>query len=224
MGPLLRGFGYVSRNPKLWRYAWGPVILTVLLYVALLVVLQVSIRPLVDRLAPDSIPVLSSLPVVGGIVLFLLWLVAANFVIIAISSLFSGLLWGKLSLTVEKDIFGDAPDVALGCLPQVKDLLWRLVQAACAVVVLILFGWLGLMASAVVSGFIGLVEFSAPAYARRGVVYPAQLRVLRLRPALGFGIGAGLLSLLPFVFVFVMPALVVGATIMVRENEKALSS
>ena len=220
MGPLLRGFGYMSKNPKLWRYAWGPVILTVLLYVALLVVLQVSIRPLVDNLAPDSVPILSSLPIVGGIVLFLLWLVAANFVIIAISSLFSGLLWGKLSLTVENDLYGHAPDVRLGCLPQVKDMVLRLFQAAIAVVLLIPFGWLG----AVIAGFLGLVEFSAPAYARRGVLYPAQLRVLRLRPALGFGIGSGLLSLIPFVFVLVMPALVVGATIMVRESEKSLSS
>ncbi|MEO7453685.1 MAG: EI24 domain-containing protein [Fimbriimonadales bacterium] len=219
MGPFVRGFTYISRNPKLWAYAWGPVIATVLLYVGLLVFLQVSIKPIIDRLAPDS-GLWSSLPVVGGVVLFLIWLVAANFIVIAISSLFSGLLWGKLSHTVEKDIFGDAPDVRVGCLPQVKDFLWRLLQAAIAVIALIMLGWLGMIASAVVSGLMGLVEFSAPAYARRGAMYLAQLRVLRLRAALGFVVCTGLVSLLPLVFVLAMPAMVVGGTILCREGEK----
>jgi CysZ protein len=222
MRPLVRGFAYMTRNPKLWTYAWGPVIATVLLYVGLLVLLQVSIKPVIDRLAPDS-GLWSTLPIVGGVVLVLLWLVAANFIIIAISSLFSGLLWGKLSQTVEKDIFGDAPDVKLGCLPQVKDFFWRLLQAVLAIVLLIMLGWLGLIAGAIVAGLLGVIEFTAPAYARRGVLYPSQLRVLKVPAALGFGIGSGLLSLLPLVFVLAMPALVVGGTIMCRESEKAPS-
>ena len=220
MGPLFRGFAYISRKPKLWGYAWGPVIATVLLYVGLLVLLQVSLKPIVDRIAPDS-GVLSSLPVVGSIALFLLWLVAANFVVIAISSLFSGLLWGRLSHSVEKDMFGDAPDVRVGCMPQVKDFFWRLLQAVLAVALVVLFGWLGIIAGAIVGGLLGVIEFSAPAYARRGVLYPAQLRILKLPAALGFGLGTGLLCLLPFVFVLAMPALVVGGTIMCREGEKA---
>lgn len=219
MGPLLRGFAYISRKPKLWSYAWGPVIATVLLYVGLLVVLQVSLKPVIDRIAPDS-GVFSSLPIIGSIAVFLLWLVAANFVVIAISSLFSGLLWGKLSLTVEQDMYGDAPDVRLGCLPQAKEFFWRLLQSVVAVLAVILFGWFGLVAGAVIVGVLGVIEFSAPAYARRGVLYPAQLRVTRLPAALGFGVGAGLLSLLPFVFVLAMPALVVGGTILCREGEK----
>jgi uncharacterized protein involved in cysteine biosynthesis len=84
-----------------------------------------------------------------------------------------------------------------------------------------MLGWLGLLASAVVAGVLGLVEFSAPAYARRGVLYPAQLRVLRLRAALGFGVCTGLVSLLPLIFVLAMPAMVVGGTILCREGEKA---
>jgi uncharacterized protein involved in cysteine biosynthesis len=159
------------------------------------------------------------MPIIGGIAVFLLWLVAANFFIIAITSLFSGLLWGRLSQTAEKEIFGDAPDTRLGCLPQVKDTLLRLIQAFVFVVAVILFAWLGPIAGAVASGILGVIEFSAPAYARRGFLYPAQLRVWKLPSAYGFGLGAGLLSLLPFAFVLTMPALVVGGTIMCREGE-----
>lgn len=205
----------MSRRPKLWTYAWGPLIVTGLLYLILLVVAQVSLLPLIDQLTPSSV----SMPIIGGIAVFLLWLVAANFFIIAITSLFSGLLWGRLSLTVEKEIFGDAPDSKLGCLPQVKDILWRLLQAAAFVVLVIAFGWLGPIAGAAAAGILGVIEFSAPAYARRGFLYPAQLRVWKLPASYGLGIGAGLLSLLPFVFVLTMPALVVVATIMCREGE-----
>ncbi len=215
MKSLLRGFAYMSRRPKLWVYAWGPLIVTGLLYVGLLVVAQISLIPLVDKLTPSHV----SMPIIGGIAVFLLWLVAANFFIIAITSLFSGLLWGRLSVTAEKDIFGDAPDARLGCLPQVKDTLLRLVQAFVFVVAVIAFAWLGPIAGAAASGILGVIEFSAPAYARRGFLYPAQLRVWKLPGAFGFGIGAGLLSLLPFVFVLTMPALVVGATILCREGE-----
>jgi CysZ protein len=223
MGSLLRGFACMSKRPTLWAYAWGPVILTALLYIGLLVVAQVSLRPLIDRLAPDDIPWLSGLPIIGGIALFLLWLIGANFVVIAISSLFSGLLWGKLSHAVESDIYGDAPDVRLGCLPQIKDALLRLIQAFLAVIAVIVFGWASFIVAPAVAGVLGVIEFSAPAYARRGVIYPQQLRVLKLPSALGFGFGTAVLSVIPILFVFVMPALVVGATILCREGEKPRS-
>jgi uncharacterized protein involved in cysteine biosynthesis len=210
----------MSKNRKLWAYAWGPVILTVLLYVGLLVLLQVSIWPLLQSLVPEGIAWLTGIPVVGSIALFLLWLVAANFVIIGVSSVFSGLLWGRLSHKVETDIYGDAPDVKSGCLPEVKDFFWRLFQTAVAFVLLIAFSWLGFISAGIIGGFLGVVEFSAPAYARRGVFYPKQLGVLKTPGALGFALGAGVLSLLPLVFVFAMPALVVGGTILCRESEK----
>jgi len=215
MKPLLRGFVYLTRKPKLWVYAWGPLIVTGILYLLLLVVAQVSLIPLVDKLTPSSV----SMPIIGGVAVFLLWLVAANFFIIAITSLFSGLLWGRLSAYAEQDLFGDAPNARLGCLPQMKDTFLRLIQAGVFVVAVIAFAWLGPIAGAVASGVLVVIEFSAPAYARRGHLYPAQLRVWQLPAAYGFGIGAGLLSLLPFVFVLTMPALVVGATIMCREGE-----
>lgn len=218
MRSLLRGFAYLSRKPKLWAYAWGPLIVTVVIYVALLVIAQVSLPPLIERLTPDH-AVLDRLPIIGGIAIFGLWLISANFVIIAITSLFSGLLWGRLSITAERDIYGDAPDVRLGCLPQIKDVLWRLVQAVIFVVAVLAFGWLGFIAGVVAAGILGVIEFSAPAYARRGVLYPEQLRVCKLPAAFGFALGTGLLSLLPLVFVLAMPALVVGATIMCREAD-----
>jgi CysZ protein len=220
MSAFLRGLAFMSKNPRLWVYAWGPLVLTGAIYVGLLVLAQISLTPLIDRLTPEN-TFLDRLPLLGSIAIFVVWLIAANFIILAITSLFSGLLWGRLSQTAEKAIYGDAPDTRLGCLPQVSDMFLRMLQAAVFVVIVIAFSWLGFIVGAIASGIIGAIEFSAPAYARRGILYPAQLKVLRARGTIGFAIAAGLVSLLPLVFVLAMPAFVVGGTILCREAEGA---
>ncbi len=153
---------------------------------------------------------------VGAIAAF-----AALPIYLIISGLFSSLLWDKLSLAVEQHVYGSAPTQRVGCGTQITDSVSRSAFSGGLFIVSLCFCWTGPVAGAVYAGWIGLLDFSASAYLRRGIAFGEEFRkVWRPQGAKGFALMCGLTSLLPFLFVLLLPGMVAGATILCREGER----
>jgi uncharacterized protein involved in cysteine biosynthesis len=66
-----------------------------------------------------------------------------------------------------------------------------------------------------VAGWVGVLDYTSPAFLRYNRTVGEQWPVgTKMKGWFGFQIGAGLLSLLPFVNVLMLPALVAGGTSM----------
>jgi hypothetical protein len=218
MLPFARGFAAVLTRPRLWGYIWKPMAWAAAAYAGLLVLAVWVIAPRMASLAPPGW--LRTLVETGsGLLVLVLWLFLANFAFLALSAIFSSLLWEGFSRRVEIEIYGSAPDGRVGCGTYVVDTLLRLLFAAAVFFMSILLGWIGVFAGAAACGLLSLLDFSACAYLRRGIAFPAQLKVLSAKSALGYLIATGLLSLLPLAFIAALPALVAGGTILCRESE-----
>ncbi|MBA3726252.1 MAG: EI24 domain-containing protein [Armatimonadetes bacterium] len=216
---LLKGLHALLSRPKLWGYSWKPLAWAACLYLVVLIIGQWLIVPRLSERIPGTGWLDWTVSIAGAISITLLWVVAANFILVAVSALFSSFLWGRLSLEAEEAIYGDAPHNEPGCGVAIMDTVFRLLMAIVVVGATLLLGWLGPIVGAAAAGFLSLIDFSAPAYFRRGIAFPAQLKVLSTKSAPGFMIGCGLASLVPFAFVLAMPAMVIGGTIQCREAE-----
>jgi uncharacterized protein involved in cysteine biosynthesis len=216
---FLKGIAVFARNRRLWGYSWKPLLWATLLYVLILAAGQLFLVPRLVEAGPIKSWLGPSARIVGSVAFALLWLVAANFIVLAISSIFSSFFWGKLSKVAEESIYGSAPDDEPGWIISIWDSALRLGYSALVGICALIFIWLGPFASAAAAAILSLLEFSAPAYLRRRVWFPAQLKVYKTREAIGFMVCSGIVSLAPLLFVLAMPAMVVGGTILCREAE-----
>lgn len=219
MGSFFRGLFLLLARPRLWGYVWKPLGWAALAYFLILVLGQWLLLPRIAGWIPGSGWLDWTITVGAGIAVTAVWFFAANVLFLAIAALFSSFLWERLSLEVEQEIYGDAPQAKAGCFAIALDTLLRLVFAAAVVVVSMMLGWLGVAAAALAAGLLALIDCSASAYIRRGIFFPAQLKVLGAKNAVGFFVLCAVVSLLPFVFVLLLPGIVAGATILCREAE-----
>jgi uncharacterized protein involved in cysteine biosynthesis len=168
------------------------------------------------------------------IVALLLWLVLFPFLFVLLGGVLFGLVFEPLSRAAEEIVLGrDAVNKIPLALPLTKGQLFRDTAARLALNATlgfgaVLFGFvLGPIPGVLAAATIGLLDYTSPAYLRRGVTLQAQSRRLFFRrpnaPTLTFALVAGLLSLIPVVGVLLMPGLVAGGTILVlrRESETA---
>jgi uncharacterized protein involved in cysteine biosynthesis len=223
VNPVLRGLRLTWGDRRFRPYVWKPMLAAGLVFAAVVAggyaLIVPPMQAWLDGLAwiPDAL-----LPLVG-IVYVVGWVFLAGAVYLAIVGLVSSLLWERLSLEIERAEFGAAPVGGLGCGGSLTDALARLPFNALLALLAVLFGWaLFGLAGVMAAGLIGLSDFTASAYARRGVRFPAQFgRARRLRGAVPFLLIAGLVSLVPLLNVFMLPALVAGGTILVAESDAA---
>jgi hypothetical protein len=80
----------------------------------------------------------------------------------------------------------------------------------------ILLGWLFFgIVGVVLAGWLGLLDYTSNAFARRGILIDRQFSSVRKLPGWGgFLVSAGVVALFPFLNVLLLPALVAGGTIL----------
>lgn len=164
--------------------------------------------------------------ILGTLAFVVLWVVLFSFVFVLLAGMFSGLLWERLSLAVEQILDPGKPPpipVRLGCRAQASDTFSRLLlNGVFGALALVLSLALGPIPGLLTAALVGLLDFTSPAYLRRGYTLGPQMGRLLVRPdraTMGFAFTAGLLALVPLVGVFLMPGLVAGGTLLARRRE-----
>lgn len=208
---------------QLRPYIIKPFLWTVLSYAVIALVLGWAFATLVSpHLIGWGIPEAWA-NVLSRLAFFLAWGLIGGAVFFMINGVFSSLLWDDLSRQAELQIYGHAPLAKTTIRRSVADSIRR-IPYACGVGLLSFF--LGLTPLFWLSvwpvGQMSLVDFTAPAHARRGLYYPAQKKAAQsLSGQHGFAVLAGMISLFPIVNALCLPGCIIGATMLVRRSEEA---
>lgn len=219
MAALLRGVWLVLVSKRLWPYVFIPLLLAALLYAGIFFGGLYWLIPLLkDRIAGDGL-----IGTVVGWLGNLLWIAVcalfANLTFVGVIGLFSALFWDSLSAKVEEIVFGSVPRSSAGCGLLLWDAAARIgISAMLFVVGLVLSPFCGI-SIAVTTGLLCLLDFSSCAYLRRGISIGGQMnQVFKSRAAPGYIAASAFASTIPFLFVFLIPGMVAGGTILCRQQ------
>jgi uncharacterized protein involved in cysteine biosynthesis len=212
----------IIKTPRLWSFIWKPMAVALAFYIAIVLAVSLWLIPYVAGMFDLPVWIEETMKWLGRAGLIVLMSFLGLPIYLAISGLFSSLLWDRLSLEVERTLYGTATNVKVGCSGLVWDSVTRAVFSGALFLVSLCFFWTGPIAPAIYAAWIGTLDFSASAYIRRGVLFPSEFtRVWKPKRAKGFAIACGLVSLVPLLFVLMLPGMVAGATILCREGETA---
>lgn len=222
MGYIVDGIRIVFGDRRLWPFLWRPWVLSGVLFTVVLVAGYLFWLPQAGALAsrlglPEWVGA-----TLGTFLYAVVWFFASGVVFLFLAGILSSLLWDDLSKQVELRVTGRFADRAPGCAGQAWDTLIRLPFAGFIALSTLLLGWTCLgFTGIVLAGWLGLYDYSACAYVRRGLLFPSQFfRAMRSRAWLGFALGSGTITLMPFLNVLLFPALVAGGTLLCLEGEE----
>lgn len=209
------------RTPRLRSLALWPLAITLILYIGLtLFGATFVIDFLIEHLPINRSGLEESLI---RLIAWIVWFLLAPLLFITIVSVFYGLLFEPLSRAVEETVApGETiPDYRPGVLAQIQDTIGRLLlNGFLTAVALALSAFLNLgpLFWILAAGLMELMDFSASAFQRRGLLLGGQFRTLfsSMRGTVPFIIIAGLLTMIPFIGVFFLPGLAAGATLLTR--------
>ena len=209
------------RTPRLRSLALWPLAVTLVLYMALTIFgASFAIDFLMKNLPIDRGGIGESLL---RVIAWIVWFLLSPLLFTTIVSVFYGILFEALSRAVEETVApGEViPNYRPGILEQMRDTAGRLVfngLVALTVLVIAAFVPFGPALWVLASGLMGLLDFSASAFQRRGILFGSQFRALfpRAKGTLPFVVVAGLFVMLPIIGVFFLPGLVAGATLLTR--------
>lgn len=223
----LRGIALLWRTPRLWGLALGPLAAVACAYIALGVAGAVFLFPHITEWL-RGVPGGEWLGRLGELAAVVLYLFAFPLFFTLLGGIFFGVVFERLSIAVEQTVTGTAPTpVPLRASATIGDSLARLlVNGALGLGAFLLGFALGPIPGIVAAALVGLLDYTSPAFLRRGVTLGPQTRALFSRldaPTLSFALVAGLLSLVPFLGVLLMPGLIAGGTLLVcrRAQDKA---
>lgn len=231
---LFRGMGYLGRGlrairqPGIRRYAVTPIIVSTVLFSALLVAAYYGFEWLVERFLPQGYEWLQWLlwPLFAVSVLLLL---VYGFTLFAnlIAAPFNGLLaaaversaTGALEPVVNSGVLKDA---LISLATELRRIGYFLIRAL-PLLLLFLIPGLNLIAPAVwivFSAWVLGMEYASYPLENHGIGFRSQRDLLRQRRLLMLGFGAAVLftSMVPILNFFVMPAAVAGATHLYLEH------
>jgi len=233
---LLDGQRWVARHGRQYGFALLPGLIALVLYAIALVALAVWGGDAVSWATPFAdhwpSPWQSLFRGFLTAVLFALGLLLAVLTFTAVTLLIGQPFYENLSERVDADVSpeGTAPRSDLPLARELwisaRDSVRILVRALVWGVLLFALGLLPFVGQTVVpvigffvTGFFLTEELTAVALQRRGVELRARLALLRSRRMLvwGYGTPLGLVFLVPFMAVFLMPGAVAGATLLARE-------
>jgi Uncharacterized protein involved in cysteine biosynthesis len=222
-----RGIFLVFRTPRLWIYSVGPLLAAFVAYVLLGLGGWFLIAPRLSGRVAD-LGFGQNGAVATEFAAVLLWLLVFPFLFTLLAAGFIGLIFDPLSRAVEVAESGGeralVPEVRLPLGRTFADALSRLaLNVLLGVIALVLGIWLGPLPGVFAAAVIGLLDYTSPAYLRRGHTLGAQWRRLRTRvdaDTLLFAAFAGALSLVPFVGLLLAPGLVAGGTLLTRRREQ----
>ncbi|MDX1931317.1 MAG: EI24 domain-containing protein [Capsulimonadales bacterium] len=220
-----RGIFLVMRTPRLWKYCFGPVLLTLFVYMTLGILGGIFLLPHLAALL-SGLPGSGWLtPLVSGAAI-VLWLLLFPFLFTLFGGVFFGMVYESIAEATEREVRPERPTALPpegGAL--FADVLGRLaLNLTLGLTAFVLGLWLGPIPGVVAAGVIGLLDFTAPTCLRRGMTLGRQLPFLFRPPdarTLSFALVAGLLTLIPFVGVFLLPGLVAGGTLLVLDRERS---
>lgn len=204
-------------------FLWKPWMWSLVIFLAVLALGYVIWLPVAASLA-ERWGVASWLGATVGTLLYaVFWFFASGVVFLSLAGLLSSLLWDGLSIAVEKIVRGHAADQAPALAGQIWDTVIRLPFVTFIVLATLLLGWSCFGVTGVVlAGWLGLYDYTACAYLRRRVNFIGQFfRVFRNRSWFGFALLSGLVTLIPFLNVLFLPALVAGGTLLCMDAEGA---
>jgi uncharacterized protein involved in cysteine biosynthesis len=219
MQHIREAFALFARHPKLWSFVIKPLGWSALLYLGLIFGGYWLVVPPIQRLfeAWD----LGWLGGALGLIIYLIaWFFLSGMVFLALVSFFSSLVWDRMSVEVEMLTTGSAPSHRVPVRAQLADSIQRTVLT----ILLSLVGLVSVLCVPVigpvlVAAYLGLLDFTAPAFVRRGKLLGEQRRELRYLNSRGqFALAAGVLSIIPFLNVLMLPILVAAGTIMVARS------
>lgn len=224
---ILKGTKMVFGDRRLRRYLVRPLLWTFLIYLVISFTASSlaagPITNLLDRLAfipPDWTPW------IARIVFFIAWSFIGGPIFFGLNGMLSSILWEELSLHAEEDAYGSAPHHKTTFSVAWSDTFRRLPLTIAVSVLSFFLGIFGIgWASAWPVGWLCLYDFTAAAYARRGVYYPEQkFRSKNLKKRFSFALSCGLVSLFPLINLILLPGCVVGATLLVRDDEERVAA
>jgi CysZ protein len=219
---FFQGMKLVLSVPRLWPYCWKPLLAALAVYLMLGLGVWLLVMPQLIRRLQWGSGAEWLVGILVSVLILTLWLLLFSYAFVLLCSLFSSLLWDRLAEQVEILAGGGAAGVSLARSVLLLDALARF--ALTLFVGALAFGCafvIGPLAPLLAAALLGLLDFTAPAYLRRGRTLGAQWsRVFRWK-SLGFALTAGLLSLLPVVNVLLLPGLVAGGTLLTRRLEAA---
>lgn len=207
----LKGIGFLLKHPRLWPLALVPGLVASVLYLVLGVLGWQRYGAGLEEGA--------------RLAAFLLYLVLFPFAFYLLGSSFLGIVFDPLSKETERLLGGTVPTCPLSFWQLFGDTCKRLaLNATIGLVALglgVVSGPLAPVVGALGAGLISLLDYTSPAFLRRGLTLGAQVQQLRKKPdphIVSFAIAAGLLSLIPFVGLFLAPGLIVGGTLLARRQ------
>ncbi len=210
------GLRLVLRDRTLWPFIWKPLLWTLVAFLFVVVAGWFILVPWVTSLV-QSWGFAGSVGIVGGSALYIvLWFFVSGPVFLALAGLLSSLLWDRLGSEVEIREFGRSATEQISRLELVSDTIFRGLFSVFVAVCTLAFGWMcfGIFA-VVLAAWLGLLDYSAGAFIRRGVIYPTQnISVWSCPGWFSFSLISGLITLIPFVNVMLVPVLVAGGTLL----------
>jgi uncharacterized protein involved in cysteine biosynthesis len=221
MDHLVRGIRLVFAERRLRRYVWRPMLLAAAIFLAITVLAYLWVTPIVQGWIA-SVGLGGQMSAILGTVAFVLfWWFISSMLFVAIAGLLSSFLWERLSHEVEA-MEGLLPhhEVKLGCGAAVYDTTIRGVLSLFVAVAALLLGWacfgiVGLL----LTGWLGLMDYTSCSFARRGILVDRQFAaVYRLEGWRSFLIGAGFVSFFPILNVLLLPGMVAGGTLLCAKS------
>jgi CysZ protein len=229
-----RGAITVLRSPRLLRLGAIPALVTVVLYVAVLVVLvqflpdlTAVLTPFADGWSPE---VRSTTRVVAGIAVTAAAALVMVLTFVAVTLAIGGPFYERLSEIVDDGV-GEVPPgpsrSAVTALARgARDGLLLVVLSVLAAIPLFVAGFVPVLGqtvvpviAALVGGRLLVLELTAPALERRGIGFGPRRRMVRSRRLLGWAVGVPtyLLCLVPLVGIVAVPMGAAAATLLARE-------
>lgn len=221
VGFILEGFRKVFLDRKYWRYILIPWMWSTLIFVGVVVIGYFALVPWIQGVIENRLGSQSGLTGLAKLGVSLsyavIWVFLAGFVFLLITSLTSSFLWDDLSQKVEESITGQpGPRSSLPTKRIISDSLSRGLFSIAIAILSVLCGWIVPFVIAILlAGWLGVLDYTSSAFLRYNRTVGQQWPVAtKMKGWFGFQIVSGLLSLLPFVNVLMLPALVAGGTSM----------
>ena len=225
MSALIRGIKLSWADKRFRPYFWKPLIWSILAFMAIMIPLRIFLPPWIQgqfaefgiSTGPDWVWRLGI-----NILLFLI----SGSVFYGLNGLLSSFVWEELSLFSEQLLYGSAPNQRVTFGTNLKDTLARLPSSVGLSILAILLSFTPMGVGSIwPNGRLCLLDFSAPAYLRRGVHFREQKAILAKNPkSMEFMLSSGIVTLFPFLNLLCLPGLVIASTIFVRESEMSIAN
>jgi len=229
------GLRWVVRNPRWWFIGLIPALLALVLYIVAFVLLAMYVGELATFLTPfaEGWPeaLRGTFRFLIGVLIFGTGLLIAIKTYVSVTLAIGDPFYEKLSERVELDHghLPEGPDVPFwrSIIRSIQDSAIIMVYVLALTIPLFLLGFVPVVGQtvvpvlgAMVSGFFLAVELTGLPLERRGLMRRERFALMRANKgaALGFGVVAFLIFLIPLAAVITMPAAVAGAVILVRRQ------